>query len=169
MSGQEGGGQGLDDGMDDGMSSVGGRAPWLRDGVSMPYGPMTAEGKTAQVRMEQRMVRQEELSNQARVERRAALQEELEAERVQGLEKASKIFFIVGCFMLPWVHMIMWIFFWPEWKDPDASRVVKKNLKRSLYVALGWTAVFTAWFIVFQVLADQLSALNVLSVTNLYF
>lgn len=103
-----------------------GNAPWLRAGVSAPYAPDTAEAKEAVERLERQAKEQEDAAKELLKQRREAHAAELEGERVVELEVTAKRFFQIGCFALPWVHIIMWVFFWKEWKDPQASTTIKK-------------------------------------------
>eukprot|EP00188_Purpureofilum_apyrenoidigerum_P002638 Plantae.Rhodophyta-Purpureofilum_apyrenoidigerum.ctg2700.p1 GENE.Plantae.Rhodophyta-Purpureofilum_apyrenoidigerum.ctg2700~~Plantae.Rhodophyta-Purpureofilum_apyrenoidigerum.ctg2700.p1 ORF type:complete len:187 (+),score=29.64 Plantae.Rhodophyta-Purpureofilum_apyrenoidigerum.ctg2700:58-561(+) len=148
---------------------VTGNPPWMREGVDAKYGPDTTEAQQKANKLRTRVKEQQEAARDLVRQRREIMAAELESERLAGLQSTAKRFFVIGCFALPWIHVIMWIYFWPEWKDPNASSEVKRYLKLSLVPIAFWTIIMLIWFIAFQAMASTLAPLNILSIGEVYF
>ncbi|GAB0491410.1 hypothetical protein MMPV_002663 [Pyropia vietnamensis] len=85
------------------------------------------------------------------------------------LELVARRMFYAGCVGLPWLLAMMLMYFWKEYRDEEASPVIKSYYKWAFIVFVVYTVVLVGWYATFFVFKDgPLKHLSVLRPSTTY-
>mmetsp|Transcript_15496 Transcript_15496/g.41619 ORF Transcript_15496/g.41619 Transcript_15496/m.41619 type:complete len:199 (+) Transcript_15496:80-676(+) len=120
------------------------------------------------LRMQQQAREYEEVERQ-RHERRLQKQRE-KVERARQREENYKIelkntarrMFWIGCAALPLMWGVMLLYFWKEFRDPEADQDIRKYCKLALACFVLFNLAWIAWYTVFVIYSDtKLAGMNI--------
>uniref|UniRef100_A0A7S0ZB78 Gamma-secretase subunit PEN-2 n=1 Tax=Timspurckia oligopyrenoides TaxID=708627 RepID=A0A7S0ZB78_9RHOD len=120
------------------------------------------------IRRLQQQAREYEEIERKRHERRLEKQEEKRLAAIKRqedheleLKSTAKRMFYIGCALLPLMWAVMIMYFWKEFRDPNADESIKMYCRWSIYGLVIVNLIWIAWYTVFVVFSDtSLSFMN---------
>lgn len=137
----------------------------LTDNESLSTSALLERKVAALIEREQavRATEREAEREAAAADARRAREGDRAAEVEKELELVARRMFYAGCVGLPWLLAMMLMYFWKEYRDEEASPVIKSYYKWAFIVFVVYTIALMGWYATFFVFKDgPLSSLSVL-------